>query len=57
MRGERVKVGESRILTKERESDQEHGEKRMDSTVKEGRFRGDEGRQSRRISLGEGEKA
>ena len=39
MGGERVKVGESRTLARERErSEREHGEERVDSTVKEERF-------------------
>ena len=41
MRGERVKVGEKRTVASEREgSEREHGEERVDSTVKEGRFQG-----------------
>ena len=39
MRGESVKVRESRTLTRERAgSEREHGEVREDSTVNEGRF-------------------
>ena len=34
-----------------RGSEQEHGEKRVDSVVKEGRFQGGEGGQARRVSL------
>ena len=34
-------------------SEQEHGEERVDSTVKESRFQGDEGGQARITSLGE----
>ena len=33
-------------------SEQEHGEERVDSTVKEGKFQGGEGGQVRRASLG-----
>ena len=51
--GERVKVGESRILAREREgSDREHGEENLDSTVNEGRFQRGKGGQARRVSLG-----
>ena len=51
MRGKKVKVGESRTLARERGgSEREHGEKRVDSTVKEARL---QGRQARRASLGE----
>ena len=49
--GKRVKVGESRTLTRGR-SEREHDEERVDSRVKEGRFQG-QGRQARRASLGE----
>ena len=38
VRGERVKVIESRTLAKEGGSEREHGEKRVDSKVKEDRF-------------------
>ena len=51
IRGERVKVGESRTLASDRGSEREHGVKRVDSTVNEGRFQvGKEG-QARRASL------
>ena len=41
--GERVKVSESRTLARERgRSEREHGEDRMDSTVKKGGFQGGE---------------
>ena len=51
MRGERVKVGKSRTLARERaRSDWEHEEERVDSTVKEGRFQGGKGGQARRAS-------
>ena len=51
MRRERVKVGESRTLVRVGGSEREHGEKRVDSTVKEGRFQGGQGGQARRASL------
>ena len=44
-------VRESRTLERERGSEQEHGEEKVDSTVKEGRFQGSEGMQARRVSL------
>ena len=47
IRRERVKVSESRILARERGTEWEHGKEKVDSTVKEGRFQGDEGGQSR----------
>ena len=53
MRGERVKMSKSRTLAKVRESEREQGEKKVDSTVKEYRFRGGEGEQARRASLRE----
>ena len=54
MRGERVKVGESRTLTRERGgSEGEHGEERVDFTVNEGRFQEGEGGRARRASLRE----
>ena len=46
-------MGESRILTRERGSKREHGEERVDSTVKEARFQGGKGEQARRSSLGD----
>ena len=50
--GERVKVGESCTLARERgRSEQGHGEERVGSTVKEGRFQGEKGGQARRASL------
>ena len=53
---ERVKVGESHIVVREREGSErerdQRGEKR-DSTVKEGRFQGGERGQAKRASLGE----
>ena len=58
MRGERVKVGESRTLARERErerSEREHDEKRVYYTMKEGRFQKEKGGQARRASLGEAE--
>ena len=52
MRREKVKVGESRTLARERwGSEREYGEKRVDSTVNEGRFQGGKGGQARRASL------
>ena len=54
MRVERVKVGKSRTLARKREeSESEHGEEKLDSTLKECRFQGGEGGQVRRASLGE----
>ena len=52
------KVGESQgerepHLGERGESEREHEEERVDSTVKEGRFQGGEGGQARRASLGE----
>ena len=51
VRWERVKVSESRILAREGGSERQYGEKRMDSTVKEGKFQGKEGGQAKRIIL------
>ena len=51
MSGERVKVSESRTLARKRESEREHEEERVDSTVKEGRFQGGQGGQARKASL------
>ena len=52
MRGERVKMGESRTLVRERGgSEREHGVERVDSTMNEGRFQGGKGGQARRASL------
>ena len=51
MRGERVKVDESRTLARKRGSEREHGEERVDSTVNEGRFQGGQGEQAKRASL------
>ena len=52
MRGERVKVGESRTLAREREgSERELEEERVDSTVKEGRFQAGKGGQTRKASM------
>ena len=48
-------VGESRTLARERGSVREHGEERVDSTVKEGRFQGRKGGQAKRASLEEAE--
>ena len=57
MRGERVKVGESRTLARERGSEREHDEERVDSTMKEGRFQGGKGGNVQRSSLGEVEES
>ena len=38
-------------------SEREHGEERLDSTVKEDRFQGSEERQINRVSLGEVERS
>ena len=51
MRGERVKVSDSRTLARERESEREHAKERVDSTVNEGRFQGGNGGHTRRTSL------
>ena len=54
MRWESVKVNESLTSARERgDQSRVHGEKRVDSTVKEGRFQGGGGGQARRASLGE----
>ena len=53
MRGEIVKVGQSAPWRERGGSEREHEEKRVDSTVKEGRFQGGKGGQARRVSLGE----
>ena len=53
MRGERVKVSESRTLAREGGSEWEHGKESVDSTVKEGRFQGGKGEQAIRASIGE----
>ena len=37
----------------ERGSEREHGEERVHSTVKEGRFQGGEGRKAKKASLGD----
>ena len=44
---EKVKVGESRILVKERRSEREHEKERV------GRFQGEEGDQAKKASLGD----
>ena len=52
--GKRVKVSESRTLAREWESlKREHGEQRVDSTVKEGRFQKVEEGEAKRASLGQ----
>ena len=48
--GERVKVGESYTLMRERETEREHEEKTVDSTVKEVRFHGGKEGQAKRAS-------
>ena len=45
-------MSESHTLARKREI-RKHGEERVDSTLKEGRFQGDQGGQARRASLGE----
>ena len=57
MMGERVKVGESRTLARERGSERDHGEERVDSTVKEGRFQGGKRGKAKRASLKEVERS
>ena len=44
-------MGECRILARVRGSEREHGGKRVDSTVNEGRFQGGQGGQARSASL------
>ena len=53
LRGERVKVSESRTLAREREIRARAWGERVTSTVKEGRFQGEERGQARRASLGD----
>ena len=53
MRWERVKVNEIRTLARERESEREHGEKRVDSTMNKSKFQGGKGGQATRASLEE----
>ena len=49
-----VKMSENRTLARERgASEREHGEERVGSTVKEGRFHGGEGGQAKKTSLRE----
>ena len=53
MRGGESQGGrEPHFGEKKRESEQEHGVERVDSTVKEGRFQGGQGGQARRASPG-----
>ena len=40
-------------MAREKGSEREHGEERVDSTVKESRFQEGEGKQAKRASLGE----
>ena len=51
MRGERVKVSDSRTFARERESEREHAKERVDSTVNKGRFQRGNGGHTRRTSL------
>ena len=44
-------MGKSGILAREGESELEHGEKRVDSTVNEDRFQGGQGGKAKRTSL------
>ena len=53
VRGERAKVSESRTSARGRGSEREHGEERVDSTVKDGRFQAGEEGQARRAFQGE----
>ena len=53
MRGDRVKVGESRTVARKRGSERDHGVERVDSIVNEGRFQRGQGGQARRASLEE----
>ena len=46
-------MSECRTLAREEESQREHGEKKMDSTVKEGKFPRGEGGQAKRAPIGE----
>ena len=50
-------MSESRTFAKERGSQQEYGEEKVDSTVKEGRFQGSEGGQARKAFLEEAEES
>ena len=52
MRGERVKVSESRTLARKRETRAKVRRGEVDSTVKEGGFQGGQGGQASRASLG-----
>ena len=57
MRGERVNVGESRTLVRERRIRAEAVRGKDDSTVKEGRFKREKGRQAKKAHLGEVERS
>ena len=57
MRGERVKVGESRILARERGIRAGAWKRKCGCTVKEGKFQGGKGGQARRASLREVEES
>ena len=45
-------MSESCTLARERDLEREHGEERVDSTLKKDRFHGGEGGQAKRASLG-----
>ena len=51
--GEESQGGREQHLGERGRSEQEHGVERVNSTVKEGRFRGGEGGQAKRVFLGE----
>ena len=51
MRGESQGRRELHLGKRKGGSEREHGEERVDSTVKEGRFQGGKGGQARRASL------
>ena len=53
MKEERVKWVRAAPWQERGRSEREHGEEKVDSAVKEGRFQGEEGGQARRASLGE----
>ena len=46
VRWEKAKVSESLTMARKRESEREHGEQRVDFTVKKGRFQGGDGGQA-----------
>ena len=57
VKGKRDKVGESRVLAREKRSEREHGEKRVESTVIDYRFQGGKRGQARRASFWEVEES